>query len=380
MKIAFITETFLPKVDGVVTRLTHTIRNLHTMGHRTIIAAPDRGCSEFDGAKVVGAPAVSLPMYPDFKLGFPSMKISREVDDFDPDIVHLINPFLLGYGGFQYARRRGIPFITSYHLHITKYTEYYNLTFLDGMFWWFVRTVHREAKFDFCTSREMIKEFANNGIEPVELWRRGVDVHLFDHASRTEEMRSRLTEGHPEDPLILYAGRIAAEKDIHMLRYILERNPGVRAAIVGDGPIRDRIEAQFKGTSTVLTGFLRGQELASAYASADLFIFPSQTETLGLVALEAMASGTPVIAANAGGVRDLIEDGVNGYLYEPGSIDDLVDKTMALLDDPRRLEALSESAYGNAQQWSWEKATEDLLGYYYRAAGMDGAAGQDNPA
>jgi len=367
MKIAFISETFLPKVDGVVTRLTYTIRNLHALGHRTIIVAPEKGCTEFDGARVISAPAVPLPFYPEFRLGFPSPKLSRIVDEFEPDLVHLVNPFLLGYGGFQYAQKRNLPIITSYHIHITKYTEYYNLSFLDGVFWWFVKTVHSEAAYDLCTSREMIAEFARNGIEPVDLWRRGVDVHLFDRSRYSKEMRGRLTNNEPEAPLILYAGRIAAEKDIHMLRYILERNPEVRAAIVGDGPIRQKIEAQFRNTPTVFTGFLRGEELAAAYASADLFIFPSQTETLGLAALEAMASGTPVIAADAGGVRDLIENGINGYLFEPGSIDDLVDRTMSLLQDREKLNNLSDTAYESAGEWSWEKATENLLGYYENA-------------
>lgn len=369
MKIAFITETFLPKVDGVVTRLVYTIKNLHAMGHETLIVAPDRGCREFDGSRVIGAPALRLPIYPDFMLGFPSAKISKEIDAFGPDIVHLINPFLLGYGGFQYAVRRSIPFITSYHIHITKVTEYYNISFLDGMFWWFVRAVHGEAVYDLCTSREMIKEFARCGIEPVYLWKRGVDIQLYGPDKKTAEMRYHLTGGHPEAPLILYAGRIAAEKDIFMLRYILERNPDVRAAIVGDGPIRDRTETHFKGTGTVFTGFLKSPELAAAYASADLFIFPSQTETLGLAALEAMASGTPVIAADAGGIRDLIENGVNGYLFEPGAIDDLVEKTMSLLRNPASLERLSESSFMSVQQWSWEKATEDLEHYYVKAAG-----------
>jgi glycosyltransferase involved in cell wall biosynthesis len=278
--------------------------------------------------------------------------------------VHTLNPFLLGLNGMKYAQKRELPYVTSYHLHISKYTEYYNLTILDGIFWKMVKAAHKNAQLDLCPSKEMIQEFQHNGIEDIMLWRRGVDIDFFRPDKYSQEMRERLTGGHPEDPLIVYIGRLGEEKDIYMLRAILDAEPRVRAAVIGDGPIREKLENYFEGTNTVFTGFIRGEELAQAYASSDVFVFPSRTETLGLVALESMASGTPVVAVNAGGVRDIIVEGVNGFLYKPGSIDDLLKKTRPLLEDCEYRREMSRSAYEDTQKWSWMNATKELAGYY----------------
>lgn len=364
MKIAFFTESFLPKIDGVVTRLTHTIKNLHQLGHETFIIAPDGGVTEFDGAEVYGVPNIRLPMYKDFRLGFPQGKVHEKLDEFGPDLVHTLNPFLLGLNGMRYTKKWNIPYVTSYHLHISRYTEYYNLTFLDGVFWKMVKAAHKNAQLDLCPSGEMITEFRNNGIEDVLLWRRGVDTENFRPEKYSRVMRDRLTGGEPDAPLIVYIGRLGEEKDIYMLRHILDAYPEVMAAIIGDGPIREKLENYFEGTKTLFTGFIRGEELAQAYASADLFVFPSRTETLGLVALESMASGTPVVAVNAGGVRDIIKDGVNGYLYKPGSIDDLLKKAKPFIYDRDFRERMSRSAHEDTRQWSWINATKELAGYY----------------
>jgi glycosyltransferase involved in cell wall biosynthesis len=364
MKIAYFTETFLPKIDGVVTRLTHTIKDLHAMGHETFIVAPDGGLTEYDGAEVFGVPNIRLPMYKDFRLGFPQLKIHEKLDEFAPDLIHTLTPFILGLNGMRYAKKRQLPYVTSYHLHISQYTEYYKLSFMDGLFWKMVKLSHDRAQIDLCPSVEMIHEFARNGIEDVLLWRRGVDIDFFHPAKFSGEMRNRLTGGKPESPLIVYIGRLGEEKDIYMLRHILDAFPEVRAAVIGDGPIREKLENYFSGTNTVFTGFITGEDLAQAYASADLFVFPSQTETLGLVALEAMASGTPVLAVNAGGLKDIMVEGVNGYLYTPGSIDDLVKKAEPMLREKELRDRLSKSAFEDTQKWSWRNASSELLTYY----------------
>lgn len=158
----------------------------------------------------------------------------------------------------------------------------------------------------------------------MRLWKRGVDPELFGPHRSSETMRLRLSGGEPEKRLLLYVGRLAAEKEIERLRDLLTASSGFRLAVVGDGPHRPELEAYFAGTGTVFTGFLHGTELAEAYASSDVFAFPSATETLGLVLLEAMASGLPVIAAASAPTREQVAEGTTGFLYEPGAADGLV--------------------------------------------------------
>ncbi len=172
------------------------------------------------------------------------------------------------------------------------------------------------------------------------LWERAVDSNLFRPSARSAEMRNFLSNGEPEKPLLLYVGRLSAEKDVAKLRDALWALPETRLAIVGDGPIRRDLERHFKGTSAFFTGYLRGEKLASAYASADLFVLPSKTETLGLVLLEAMAAGCPVVACRAGGVPDAVQDGFTGMLFEPTDPHGLVNAVKRALASHADLDAI----------------------------------------
>jgi len=163
---------------------------------------------------------------------------------------------------------------------------------------------------------------------------------------------------------LLYVGRLGAEKEIESIKPVLEAIPEARLALVGDGPHRQTLEQYFAGTPTNFVGYLKGQELASAYASADAFIFPSRTETLGLVLLEAMAAGTPVVAARSGGIPDIVTDGVNGYLFDPADEAGALTATRRLFANPEERETLSKSARREAERWGWAAATNQLRRYY----------------
>jgi glycosyltransferase involved in cell wall biosynthesis len=177
-------------------------------------------------------------------------------------------------------------------------------------------------------------------------------------------MRSRLSNGEPNKPLLLYVGRLSSEKEVPRLRDVIQALPEARLAIVGDGPVRQELEKHFHGTPTVFTGYLRGEALASAYASADLFVLPSKTETLGLVLLEAMASGCPVVACRAGGVPDAVQDGTTGFLFEPTDPDGLVRTVKRALSSTTDLDAIRRNARQDVEQHSWEGATDQLRQLY----------------
>jgi glycosyltransferase involved in cell wall biosynthesis len=191
-----------------------------------------------------------------------------------------------------------------------------------------------------------------------------VDTELFQPDQATPEMRDRLSQGHPDCTLLLYVGRLGAEKEIDRIKPILEAIPNARLALVGDGPNRLALEQHFAETPTHFVGYLRGQELADAYACADAFIFPSRTETLGLVLLEAMAAGTPVVAARSGGIPDIVTDGVNGYLFDPADENGAISATQRLLSHQLERETLRQNARLEAERWGWPAATHQLRRYY----------------
>lgn len=364
MRIALFTETFLPKVDGIVTRLRHTVEHLQRNGDQVLIFSPDGGLTEYKGAKIYGVSAFPLPMYPELKLALPRPSIGRALEEFDPDIIHVVNPAVLGLGGLYYAKAMQIPLVASYHTHLPQYLQHYGLAILEGFLWELIKASHNQADLNLCTSTAMMQELTLHGIERVDLWQRGVDTEMFQPHLTSMEMRSRLSQGHPESPLLLYVGRLGAEKEIDRIKPVLEAIPNARLALVGDGPHRQALEQHFAGTPTNFVGYLQGLDLASAFASADAFVFPSRTETLGLVLLEAMAAGCPVVAARSGGIPDIVQDGVNGYLFDPTDEQGAIAATQRLLASPEERDTLRQNARREAERWGWAAATRQLQNYY----------------
>jgi len=364
MRIALFTETFLPKVDGIVTRLRHTVEHLQRNGDQVLVVSPDGGLTEYKGAKIYGVSGFPLPLYPELKLALPRPSIGVALEEFGPDLIHVVNPAVLGLAGLYYAKAMQIPLVASYHTHLPQYLHHYGLGMLEGVMWELIKVSHNQAQLNLCTSTAMVQELREHGIERLDLWQRGVDTETFHPDLASLEMRSHLSQGHPESPLLLYVGRLGAEKEIERIKPVLESIPDARLALVGDGPNRTVLEKHFADTPTHFVGYLTGKELGSAFASADAFIFPSRTETLGLVLLEAMAAGCPVVAARSGGIPDIVTDGVNGYLFSPTDEEGAIAATQRLLNQQEQRETLRQNARAEAERWSWAAATRQLQNYY----------------
>ena len=361
-----VTETFLPKIDGIVTMISATLECLRARGDEVLVLAPSGGPAELHGARVVGLPSVPFPFYPELRVAVPRSSMRRVIEEFQPDLLHLFEPSLLGIGGIYYAQVLHIPLVISYHTNLPAYLRYYRLGFLQGATWKLMRIRHGRADLNLCTSTPMMDELAQHQIDRLALWERAVDAQRFHPSRRSAEMRRTLTQGEPQKPLLLYVGRLCAEKNIASLRAVLEAMPDLRLAIVGDGPIRGELEDRFRDTPTYFAGYLQGESLAAAFASADLFVMPSETETLGLVLLEAMASGCPVVACRAGGIPDAVEDGATGFLYEPGERG-LVEAVRRVLGSPAERDAVRAGARAEVEFRGWQQAT-DLLRLQYRQA------------
>lgn len=370
MRIALFTETFLPKVDGIVTTLAQTVRELNRHGHQVLIFAPGEGEDRFEQSRIVRMKGHSFPFYPELKLALPHASMREILQEFQPDLLHVAEPALLGIAGLYYAGgvnggALGLPLVVSYHTDLPKYLRYYKLGFLESRVWQILRLRHNRATVNLCTSRTVAHEMEAHGIHRVALWPGGVDSERFHPAQRSDAMRSRLTQGHPQAPLLLYVGRLSPEKGLETLKLILQAIPDARLALIGDGPHRKELERHFAGLPVFMPGFLRGNELAAAYASSDIFVMPSRTETLGLVVLEAMASGLPVVGARAGGIPEMIEHGVSGFLFDDPS--QAVAAIRPLLGSGQKREAMGIVARNEAIGRSWQYATQILL-EHYRAA------------
>lgn len=365
MRIAFFTETFLPKIDGVVTRVVRTLEQLRELGHEALVFAPHDPPAEYAGHRVVRVPGVPFrPWYPELFLGMPRPRLGRELDRFAPDVVHVVNPVVLGLWGTAIAKQRNFPLLASFHTDVTQYAKHLRLSFLSPLSRTFLRDVHNQAHLNLCTSTQMVEAARTLGIQRVRLWPKAVDTERYHPRNRSSEMRERLSGGNPDDPLMIYVGRLSFEKRLEWLYDPITRIPGVRLAFVGSGPAEQLLRQKFRSTRTVFTGYMSGDDLAAAYASADLFAFPSDTETLGFVAMESMASGVPVVGARAGGIPDVIDEGTNGLLFEPGDLDDLTEKLGTLLSVRELRERLATAARSSMEGLSWRAATEKLVEFY----------------
>ncbi|ABG04262.1 glycosyl transferase, group 1 [Rubrobacter xylanophilus DSM 9941] len=372
MRVAFFTETFLPATDGVVTRLRYTLRELARLGDEALVIAPrypEGGPAAFAGHRIFRVPGVPFPPYPQIRLAPANPGVGRELRRFGPDLIHAVNPYILGMAAPFYARRLKVPLVASYHTNVAAYARFYRLGFLHRAARLYTRAVHNRAAVNLCTSSATLEYLRGEGIRALRLWPQGVDCELFGPHRASGRWRERLSGGHPDAGLLLFVGRLAPEKGIEQLRAALDKMPGVRLALVGDGPARPALQRVFAGTPTVFTGVLHGEELAAAYASADLFVFPSTTETLGMAMLEALASGVPVIAARSGASREVVDDGETGLLYEPGSVSSLAAAAHRLLADEPRRASMARRARAAAERRSWEAATRTLRGCYLEALG-----------
>jgi phosphatidylinositol alpha 1,6-mannosyltransferase len=362
-RVVLFTETFLPRVDGIVNTLCWTLRGLVEAGCEPLVVAPRGNTAELPGVQVLGASSMPFPLYPEVRLAVMGPGIGQQLDRFAPDVVHLVGPVVNGVGGLLYAQSRGVPVLASFHTNFAQYTRHYSLGWLEAWVWRALRTVHNRCGLTLCPSHALLGELRQRGFERLRYWSRGVDPVQFSPDRASAGWRRR--HGVPADVrLLLYVGRLAREKRVADLVGVMRSLAGVHLAIVGDGPARSELEHAFAGLPVTFTGYLRGPELACAYASSDLFVFPSDSEAFGNVVLEAMASGLPVVAAAAGGVADLVEHDSTGLMFAPADVDDLADCVRRYVADDEFRRHHGQAARTAALARTWSRQQRLLLAHY----------------
>ncbi len=366
MRVALFTETFLPKIDGIVTVICLLLDHLTARGIETVIVAPKMGVERYNQTVVIGVPGVTMPLYPELKVGPPTLSTYQQLKAFNPDIAHFIHPALIGGFGLLMAKHLDIPTVASFHLDVARLVHHFNLGFIEPMADWLTRTLFNWADYSLAPSRLIQREMLALGVKNVGLWGRGVDAERFNPHYRTTDMRRRLSDNHPDDTILLYVGRLSTEKQLDLLKPVLERVPGTRLALVGNGPARAELEAHFAGLPVQFMGYMQGEALSQAYASADIFVFPSALETFGLVVVEAMAAGLPVVASRVGGVADVVREGVNGYTFESGDIEAQVEGVRQIAASRERITQMGRAARAFAETQTWPAMMDEVVDLYAR--------------
>lgn len=375
LRIAIVTETFLPKVDGIVTVICLLLDHLAQREVEAVIFAPRLGeIDHYGPARVITAPGMPFPFYPDLRLALPTLTTYSELRDFQPDVVHLVHPSAFGLASYLMVRRMGLPTLVSYHIDYGQLGRHFrwgpfHAGFIDLPIRFLTRQVLNTADYALAPSRAVQQRLLAMGVrKAVGLWRRGVDAERFHPRHASAAMRHRLAQGSMDDVLLLYVGRLSYEKQLDQLRPVLERVPGTRLALVGDGPARAMLQKHFAGLPACFMGYLQGEALPGAYASADMFVFPSAMESFGLVVVEAMAAGLPVVASRVGGVGEVVREGVNGYSFVPGDIDALVAGVRRIAHSRETMATMGAAARAFAETQTWPAMMDEVIMHYQRLA------------
>ncbi|HVH99993.1 MAG TPA: glycosyltransferase family 1 protein [Enhygromyxa sp.] len=378
-RIAIVVGNYVNVVDGVALTFGRLVRARLLAGDRLLVLAPgaERPRVEPAGA-FVPLPAIPIPVQPEYRLalGIPT-QTRRLLERFEPELIHIGSPDLAGLAALEFADAHGIPAVASYHSEIARYLRYLpGLAaglgpLLERGVWRWIRSFYGRCRHVYAPSESMLETLRARGISAeLRLWGRGVDTRRFDPSRRSISWRRRLGVA-DDQPLIGFVARLRWEKGLSTLASVLERlaarGSSFASFVAGDGPARAELERRCP--QTIFLGELGVAELARAYASADLFLYPSATETFGNVTLEAMASGLPTICADAPGSRSLVVPGETGELLPPGDVDGFADAVAALLADADRRRAMGQAARARAEGRSWDRAIEQCVAHWDDAIG-----------
>jgi len=369
VRVAIVTESFLPNVNGVTNSVLRVLEHLRRTGHEALVIAPDnppghpRAERVHDGVRVHRVPSRMFPKVTSLPLGIPWPRMVAVLRGFDPDVVHLASPALLGYGGLRAARHLGVPTVAVFQTDVAGFAASYGMGVASRAAWAWTRHLHSRADRTLAPSTAAIEDLAAQRIPRVHKWARGVDVTRFAPSARSAELRARWSPSGV--PIVGFVGRLAPEKHVERLAVLAHRSD-LQLVVVGAGVDRPKLERALP--TAVFTGELHGAELAAAYASMDVFVHPGEHETFCQAVQEAMASGLPVVAPDAGGPRDLVTPMQTGVLLNVRGFERLLPAAVAHLIDER-------SRYGTAARRgvlhrSWPLICDELLGHYAAVTGM----------
>lgn len=369
-RVAILTEAFLPKVDGVSKTAFLTLRYLQQTGREALVFAPDIAPKAIGDSRVIPLPSLTIPAAPETHMALPHPIIAKELSAFQPDLIQLFSPAAMSVSGMVMGRYLKVPVIANYQTDLPGYMRQYGYSMLAWPMHLWLRHIHNGCHLTLVPSKTTEQELKSWGYRRLRPWVRGVNTKRFTPLNYDPAMRQRLLNGRdPQALLVIYVGRLANEKRVDVLIDIA-RTPGIALTIIGHGARRADLEALFSGTGTHFTGYLYGEELAKAFASADVFAFPGPNETFGQVIQEAMASGLPIIVGDEGAAKDLVTEGENGFIC-PLQPQAFAQAAQILRDQPHLLKRMSRKARQFAESRPWWRIMAQLEDYYREAIALN---------
>ncbi len=366
MKVAVFTDTYLPQINGVTNTLSNLINYFDTKGIEYKIFVPKYDM-ELQDQNVERFHSIKFIFYPENRLALPNKsRIHSILSEFQPDVIHIMTEFNLGLAGLNYGKSHNIPTLTNYTTNFSQYTDYYKINFLKQPLWSYLKWFHTQSNLTLCPSEEARRVLHMQGIHNTAIFSRGIDFKGFHPMNRKSDLRHEL--GIEDKIAFLYVGRVSFEKDLDILcksYQAIRQTYSKRVAMVitGDGPYLEKCKQTFP-KDTIFTGYKKGKDLKELYASCDIFTFPSSTETFGNVVLEAMASGIPVIGADAGGVGEIIKHRVTGLKFAERNADQLTKYMSELIENYNLREFLKTNGREYSMNQSWEKIFNNLMAHY----------------
>ena len=368
MKVALYAGTYVKDKDGAVRSIYQLVASMIKNGHEVVVWTPDFTPGSNGMVPVNLTPSVPIPLYPDYKLGFYNAVTERQLDDFAPDIVHISTPDIVGRKFLRYAKRKGLPVGSAYHTDFPSYLSYYHLGFAEPAMWRSLRKFYNACDVTLAPNESVRQRLTGKGIERVELWSRGIDRELFDPSRRSTKLRQAWNaEGRT---VIIYAGRFVPYKDVEVVMSLYERfadeglSERVRFVMIGSGPEEEQMRRRMP--DAVFTGYLTGAALPEAYASGDIFLFPSTTEAFCNVALEALATGLPAVVSDVGGCQELVKRSGGGFVAKAGNVGEFFDCCTKLMQDGELFRSMRERGLVFAEDKSWAAVNGQLIDRYQR--------------
>jgi phosphatidylinositol alpha 1,6-mannosyltransferase len=365
MRIAYFNANLKFGQDGVTRVVYKMIEGALERKHEAIAITSILPEDVHQTIPMYKVPSIVLPLQKAYRIALPGYQSFASIlQKFQPDILHINSPCTLGFAAAKYARHFGIPIIATYHTHFPTYPRYYGLTKLEDLTWRITRNLYNNVDRTLVPTKPILEELEKHDIRNLQYLPNGVDTGLFTPERRNESWRTKFGNG--TKPIVLFVSRLVWEKDLRVLaeayRQLRAKRNDFEMVIVGDGHARQEFEQLMPGAHFL--GYQSGVTLAESFASADIFVFPSTTETFGLVTLEAMASGLIPVAAKMGGAMEIIEEGISGLFARPLDGNDMANKVAWLLDHPQYRAVLSEHASQRAQQYRWNNILHRLFNSY----------------
>ena len=364
LHISVVTETFPPDINGVAHTLSKTVYGLQAKGHHIWLVRPRVERNELaqnkDGFHELLVKGMPIPFYKQLRMGLPAKKELNRLWTFKrPDVVHIATEGPLGWSALQVAKKLKIPISTDFRTNFHAYSSHYGIGWLSGAILSYMRKFHNTADATMVPTRQLANALASTGFERLHVVPRGIDTQLFSPTKRSPALRQSWNAD-ADTVVMLYVGRLAVEKNLEVVlqTYAMARqqNKNTKLVLVGDGPLRHDLETSHP--DVIFAGFKTGEDLAAHYASADMFVFASLTETFGNVTLEAMASGLAVVAYNHAAAGELIENGVNGMLASHESSVHFEMAAQGLLNTPQLLTYVRNQARTTAETLGWDMVVE----------------------